>query len=201
MTGSYKAEDLNRGSRNLNSCLPPRNSTLGYPAGIFTHTPSAYTSSESSSVTLFPVFVFVASVKRFSPLGNDASAEPLISIPNSRNAPVSPEQGLAFWPEQNGQELTCTENLTVPPATTQLSFAVGVITPLFKKMNVVTCSSDDSTSVVRKSIASAFTPYSPVLRGVSLMVKSTEAKVSRLCLRELAPVLATWLPLASSSLM
>ena len=51
-------------------------------------------------------------------------------------------------PEQNGHELISMENLTVPPATVHDSFAVGEITPSWRKMSVVTLSSDEPSKVV-----------------------------------------------------
>ena len=58
---------------------------------------------------------------------------------------------------------------------------------------------DEPTRVELKSMLSAGTPYSPVRTGVSLIVKSTEANVFRLCFSLFGPVLPMMLPLASSS--
>mmetsp|Transcript_43327 Transcript_43327/g.113884 ORF Transcript_43327/g.113884 Transcript_43327/m.113884 type:complete len:280 (-) Transcript_43327:83-922(-) len=165
-----------------------------------TQIPSSKTSSESSSVTLLPVAAFVASVKRLpSPPASVTSALPLISMPSSRNAPVSPRHGFPLSPEQKGHALSSTANLTEPPATAQLSFIVGWITPLCKKTNVDTTRSDEPSNVVRKSMASAGTPNSDVRRAVSLTEKSTLANVCRLCLPALGPVLPMIDPAAFSS--
>lgn len=94
---------------------------------------------------------------------------------------------------------TLIENLIVPPATAQLSLAVGLMMPLCRKVKVVTSSVEPPTSVVLKSMPSAGTPKRLVRWGVVLIEKSTLAKVCRLCFSALLPVLAMMLPAASSS--